>query len=236
MSELDRLGESLRRLGAATHSRPDGYEFELAGVTATYLLGEEIDDDVAGPFTVCTVPLHAGAPHFLMDLRPQSVEEVRAVARGDAFDMTIGDDPFDRAFVIEAAPSNVVAALLEDTTRARLLALSPCRLMCTDDRVRLIKWGNRTQPKVVERIVFACFGFRDAVQRLPETLARRQQAAGYRGGPPLARPEDVARADREIAEIEQVRRTRRQIRGARAGVVLIGLALLAAAYAWCSHR
>jgi hypothetical protein len=235
VSDLDPLGETLRRLGATTHSRPDGYAFELAGVTATYLLGEEIDDDVAGPFTVCTVPLHTSALHFLMDLRPQSVDEVRAVARGDALDLTIGDDPFDRAFVIEAAPSNVVAALLEDTVRARLLALAPCRLTCTGDRVRLIKWGNCARPRVVERIVLACFGFRDAVQRLPETLARRQQPAGYRGGSPIARPEDVDRAAREIAEIEQIRRTRRQIRSAKAGVVFMALAMLAAAYAWCSH-
>jgi hypothetical protein len=232
---VDLLGETLRRLGARTTSRPDGHEFHLGGVSATYLLGEEIDDVDPGPFTVCTVPLQEGALHFVMELRPQSETEALAVARGEAVDVAVGDDLFDRAFVIEAAPSNVVAALLDDATRARLLALSPCRLVCTDDRVRLIKWGNCTQPEVVERIVLSCFGFRDAVQRLPETLARRQQPAGYRGGPPITRPEDLARAAREVAEIEQVRRTRRQVRGARVGVAFIGLALLAAAYTWCSH-
>jgi hypothetical protein len=101
--------------------------------------------------------------------------------------------------------------------------------------VRVIKWGDCTEPPVVERIVRVCFGFREAVERLPDVLARQREPTGYRGGRTIPRPEDVARATAELAEVDRVRQIRRQVTGAKAGIVFIGLAVLAGALAWCSH-
>jgi hypothetical protein len=52
-----------------------------------------------------------------MELRPQTPEESRAVQSGEALDFEVGHGEFDRAFVIEAAPSSVVHVLLDEPTQ-----------------------------------------------------------------------------------------------------------------------
>ena len=230
------LYRALRALGARVSPRLDGYEFQLEGFTGQFVLGEEVEDREVGPFTVCRMQLPTGGPVFAMELRPQTEEEQSAVARGDAIDAEVGDVGFDRAFVVEAAPSQIVRILLGEQMRAALLALTPCRFACLEGHVSLSKQGTWTRADVVQRIVRACVDFAKAVQQLPAELARQREAAGYRGERIILRPEDEAGAAEELARVEDVRRTRRQLPGGNVGLLLIAaIVAMSTLYAWCSH-
>lgn len=228
------LSRALRALGARVAPRLDGYDFQLDGVAGHFILGEE-EEDQDGPFTVCRMPLPKGGPVFVMDLRPQTKDELSAVARGDAIDVQVGDGAFDRTFVIEAAPSHIVRVLLDDQIRSALLSLAPCRLASAAGYVSLTKWGTCTESELVARIVGVCADFAKAVERLPEELVRQRQSAGYRGEGTIVPPEDEARATEELAAVEGVRRTRRQIAGANVGLIALLVIVAAMMYQMCTH-
>src|SRR5262245_16563640 len=65
----------------------------------------------------------AGGGQLDLDVRPETARERRRVRDGLAIDVELGDPHFDQAFVVEAAPSDVVKRLLDENVRERLLAL-----------------------------------------------------------------------------------------------------------------
>jgi hypothetical protein len=217
------LARSLQALGARTAPRLDGCDFVLDGVSGRYTLGEVQDDD-DGPSTHCRVPLPEGVLRFAMELRPQTAAEQRALERGDAIDVELGDEVFDRAFVIEAAPGDVVRVLLDEPARAALLALRPCRFALDAGELHVSKPGTWVAPPDVARLVRLCLDVHERAQRLPLEMARHREPAGYRGALPTAavRQEDLARAEREIEAVKSLRRTRRQAAGATAGIAALG--------------
>lgn len=229
------LSRALRALGARVSPRLDGYDFELDGVAGQFILGEEADDRQTGPFTVCRMSLPTGGAAFVMELRPQTKDELSAVARGDAIDVEVGDVAFDRAFVVEAAPSHIVRILLDDPIRSALLSLAPCRFASAAGHVSLTRWGTCTESELVARVVGVCADFARGVERLPEELARQRPSAGYRGERTIVPPEDAARAAEELAVVEGVRRTRRQIAGANVGLVALAVIVAATLYALWAH-
>jgi hypothetical protein len=158
-----------------------------------------------------------------MELRARTPDAQHALDRGDAIEVQLGDEAFDRAFVVEAAPSDVIRALLDESTRAALLALAPCRFALDAGALHLSKRGTRTSKAIVAQVVGLCVDVRERVERLPLEMARHREPAGYRGalGEAAARPEDAARADAEIAAVEDARRARRQAQGMKAGVAII---------------
>jgi hypothetical protein len=217
------LAWSLRSLGARVSPRLDGYDFVLRGVAGSYTLGE-VDDHDDGPATHCRVPLPEGAPRFAMELRARTAEAQRALDRGDAIEVPLGDEAFDRSFVVEAAPADVIRALIDETTRAALLALAPCRFALDAGALHLSKPGTRTSKMIVAQVVGLCVDVHERVERLPLEMARLREPAGYRGTTPAeaaARPEEAARAAAEIEAVEDARRTRRQAQGMKAGVAIV---------------
>jgi len=230
------LGHALRALGAKVSPRLDGYDFELDGVAGCFVLGDEAYESQEGPFTVCRVSLPSEGPAFVMELRPQTMDEQRAVSRGDAIDVEMGDVVFDRAFVVEAAPSHIVRILLGEPMRFALLSLAPCRFASEAGHASLRKQGTCIEPDVVARIVTACVDFGQSVRRLPEDLARQRESAGYRGGRFDVRPEDEAQAAEELAAVKEVRRTRRQIAGANVGLVMLAVIVAGTLYELCTRR
>ena len=84
------------------------YEFAMRGAGSS-----------AESWTEVTADLPRGYPLSLRVLRcPPQPEAVR---RGDLIDVEVGDADFDRAFLVEAAPSDVVRALLDAPARAFLV-------------------------------------------------------------------------------------------------------------------
>ena len=218
------VGDALRTLGARVATRLDGCDFELGAASGRYTLGEA-DDPPDEPSTHCRVAMPEGAIQLAMELRPQTDIEQRALDRGDAFDVELGDEAFDRAFVVEAAPVDVIRVLLDEATRVALLGLAPCRFALDAGELHLSKRGTLARADAVTRIVGLCVEVRDRVERLPLEMARHREPAGYRGEPlaESARPEDEARARREIEAVEDVRRLRRQVQGTKVGLLLLGL-------------
>ena len=208
--------------------RDDGCDFVLGGATGTFVVGERSPDEPDdGRYTICRVPLAPGGPALVMDLRPQTMREERNIARGDAIDVELGDPGFDHAFVVEAAPSAIVRAVLDETVRAGLLALAPCQLTCAAGHLKLSKAGVWFAERDVAGIVVVCLRVREALERLPEGVAHGRDATGYRGERVAPSGEELARAADEIAEVRRVRRTRRQSTSANAGLIVLGLLVAA---------
>jgi hypothetical protein len=223
-----RLLAGLRALGATVTPRDDGCDFVLGGATGTFVVGERSPDEPDdGSYTICRVPLAPGGPAFVMELRPQTMREQGNIARGDAIDVELGDPGFDRAFVVEAAPSAIVRAVLGETVRAARLALAPCHLACAAGHLKLSKAGVWIGERDIAGIVVVCLRVRDSLERLPEGVAHGGDATGYRGERVAPSGEDLARAADEIAEVHRVRRTRRQSTSANAGLIVLGVLVAA---------
>ncbi|HEX4514697.1 MAG TPA: hypothetical protein VH054_14205 [Polyangiaceae bacterium] len=66
-----------------------------------------------------------------LDVRPAHGFEGADVRAGRLRDVVVGDAAFDDAFIVEAAPEEVVRLMFDATTRAELLALRPLRVLST---------------------------------------------------------------------------------------------------------
>jgi hypothetical protein len=186
----------------------------------------------------CRVPLAYGAPRLAIELRPQTPEAQRALDRGEAIDIEVGDEAFDRAFIVEAAPTAAIRALLDGPTRTALLALSPCRFALDAGDLHLSKQGTSAEPPVVALMVGLCVGVRERVERLPLEMARWREPAGFRDAArePAMSGDSEARACAELEAVEDVRRTRRQGASANVGLVVLGVVVLGVLLEWITHR
>jgi hypothetical protein len=231
------LAESLRAIGAWTAPRVDGYDFEIRGVAGRFVLGER-DDPSDAALIHCRVPVTDGAPRLAIELRPQTPREQCALDRGEAIDVELGDEAFDRAFVVEVAPLEVVRPLLDEPTRAALLALAPCRFALDAGDLHLSKSATRIDPPVVALIVGVCVGVGERVDRLRLDGSMLRGAAAYRDAAPVPTrsSDDEARAQAELEAVAGVRRTRRQSSGANAGLVLLGVVVVGWMLDMLSHR
>ncbi len=94
-----------------------------------------------------------------------------------AQDVVLGDDPFDRAFLVKSAPPDVARQLLVDEVRAEMLALPTTRLAYDDG-------SEHAHPALVVFAVGALVespGILDRMLRLVATLARvRLATSAYR--------------------------------------------------------
>ena len=79
----------------------------------------------------------------------------------------------------------------------------------------------------VAGMVRVCMRVRELLERMPGAIAHGRDAVGYRGERLAASAEDLARAEEEIAEVGRVRRTRRQITSANAGLVVLAVLVTA---------
>jgi hypothetical protein len=233
MSEGARIEEELQTLGAEVSRVKDGFVFTMRGVRGE-LVGPSPGE---GWVLHCHVPVPTPAPDFELELRPRAGAggHVRAVERGRGREreraertLDLGDAAFGHAFLLEAAPVDLIRALLDARVRAALVAAGGCGLFRQPGEVHLVT-GPRHDGGWLEPAVGACVA-----------LAERLAWVGDAGDDPCAAghayreitrfqrsTEDEALAQREIDDLRDERTLRRQLEGLPFGIALIA-ALVAA--------
>jgi hypothetical protein len=193
-------------------------------------------EDIPRPVMHFRLPLGT-VPPFLMDLRPQTAAEQRAIERGHAVDVELGDAGFDRDFVVEAAPSEVIRVLLDAPLRAELRALAPCRLTLVASELHLsrpwtvARW-TAEEIAALARMVRLCVQVGERIHLLPVEMARGGHRGGYRGATLTATGECEAAAAAQVTALMDSRRRRRRqqdiVWSLLFGGLLLGLVLLSA--------
>ncbi len=223
--------DELRALGAAPVSTGNTVMGSAGGMALTYELrpgGKNLPSR-----TFCTALIPAECPRLEMDLRPQTPGELRHVEKGRAVDLVLGDGPFDDAFIVEAAPSDVARAILDGPIRAALLTFWPCRLTVAARELCFDKGGFIEQPGEVKRLLEMCVGacvrlaaLSTEMQEKQVELARAGELGGYRGLTAEAlQALDVTNGGQvELAALHAARARRAQWRRQRTA---FGIALLA---------
>jgi hypothetical protein len=181
---------------------------------------------------------------LLLDLRPTTRSEQRAVAAGEAVDVQTGDAAFDAAWIVEGAPERLVVRALGDAAiRGRLIELASiveARVTIEDGLVTIYRRGSDVADGRVDatRIRLALDLARSARLVSEEPLAEAppppdDAAATYRSAGPRPPREPIAENLRKLKEL----RAARALRGARfailaghlltpgAGAVLMGTSI-----------
>lgn len=219
-----------QRLAAIGELLGGGSSFSSAwgsalGVRATlrYLSG---DEDDRRPWTEITAELPAKLP-FVMALRPQGWLDRRSIQRGTLVDVVVGDATFDAAYVIEAAPADVVRALLTPARRAALAGYGKISL-CTEagapPRLRLRIPALLDEPHTAKPALQLVVDLATSVR---EAYAAVEAAADVRlvGAPFREHLDTVGEheaAQRRVAEVRQLEAKRTV---GLAPMVLLSLAL-----------
>ncbi len=175
-----------------------------------------------------------------IDLRPQTKHEEKLHGRGLVVDLTFDDDPFDQAFIVEAAPADVVQILLDEAIRERLLALEPVELSSRAAGLQLAKEGwIEDHDEMVEMIdLVATIGsqlepaYRQA-DRAAEPTAETAYRGEQRGSEQLrqrAKKQLARQRQDEVAEVASVKqqRKRHQSQQQWAAIVIFLIVSLAA--------
>jgi hypothetical protein len=76
---------------------------------------------------------------FNFDVRPAQSGDANDVRDGRLRDVVVGDEAFDAAFIVEAAPEDVLRLAFDETSRAEMLALRPIRVVSTGTYAVLIE-------------------------------------------------------------------------------------------------
>jgi hypothetical protein len=138
-----------------------------------------------------------------LELRPQTTEEEHLRDAGAAVDVVIGDEAFDAAFIVEAAPVDVVRALLGPDLRARLLAAAPVIVRTVAvDTLRVVRHGWPQNAAHATPLVELAV---EIAQRVPAAFDEADQALraqGHGGGGPFREQVD-AEAARAAAGVRQ---------------------------------
>lgn len=176
-------------------------------------------DDSASPWTLVTAELPAKYP-LELHVSEQTPSRERDVERGLRVDVTVGDPAFDAAYVVEAAPADVVCRLLDPDTRQLVRRVLVGGDLTTSER-RLVMtvpgWlvdPARAMPAIelVARIA----------SRVREAFADETVQAGiYRDQPDgAAERERIATREAEVAHVRAVRDSR------HARVIAAGLGVM----------
>lgn len=141
--------------------------------------------------TICSVTL-VQSPRFILDLRRQTGEELEQVRAGRAVDVIVGDEAFDDAFIVEAAPSDVAKKLLDAETRRMLLAMQPLRLCVSQNTLWLNVVGVVGHVAIAKSMLELVLSLARRLGEMPRAIAeermvaeaREAGGAGYRGTTP----------------------------------------------------
>jgi hypothetical protein len=186
---------AMRELGATdVRARRCGLNAVVRGVPVRLdVLGAGVHDNPA--HTMCSVSL-VHAPRFLMELRPQTGEELEQVRAGRAVDVIVGDQAFDDAFIVEAAPSDVAKKLLDAETRRILLAMRPVRLCVAKDTLWLDVMGVVGHVAIAKSMLELVLSLVRKLGEVSRVIAEERMMAEAREAPGAAyrgtTPETVA--------------------------------------------
>jgi hypothetical protein len=196
--------------------------------------------------TMCSVSLMQ-APRFLMDLRRQTGEELQQVHAGRAVDVIVGDQAFDDAFIVEAAPSDVAKKLLDADTRRMLLSMRPLRLGVAKGTVWLDVVGVVGHVAIAKSMLELVLSLSRRLGEMPRAIAEERMAAeareaggaGYRGTTPGSAGAIDAwspQAEKEFAALLLARKRREHRTWVTVGIVIAVWLLFSLATMRCAHR
>ena len=196
------------------------------------------------PWTEVEVTVPA-ATMFEMELRPQTPAETRRVATGRAIDVELGDPAFDPLYIVEAAPADAAARVLDHRTRALLVALHPCEVQYSGTRLQLAKSRWQEHGSMILDMVSlasqlagsigpACAALEEA--RIA-AATREPSASTYRGADPeaLRMAADFADPGWELASLHRVRAERKRASARLVGYVAAGT-VAAFVLVWLAER
>ncbi len=180
--------------------------------------------------TMCSVSL-VHPPRFLMDLRLQTGDELAQVRAGRAVDVIVGDQAFDDAFIVEAAPSEVAKKLLDAEIRRMLLAMRPVRLGVAKDTLWLDVMGVVGHVAIARSMLELVLALTRKLGEMPRAIAEERMTADARVAPGAAyrgtTPESAGavdawspEAEKEIAALLLARKRRQQSAWLAAGLVI----------------
>jgi hypothetical protein len=85
------------------------------------------------------ITAHVSTEGVMISLRPG--QEDARVAAGEAIDVEVGDVEFDRDYVVEAAPTDRVRSIFDETLRGDIRAIHPVEITARDDTLTVAKEG-----------------------------------------------------------------------------------------------
>lgn len=194
-------------------------------------------------WTEITAELPAKLP-FVMSLRPQGWLDRRRIERDKLVDVVVGDGAFDAAYVIEAAPTDVVKALLTPARRAALAGYGEIELitepgppprLCLCIPARLDEPDNVLP--VLQLVVDLAAGVREAYAAVEAAAEVKLVGAPFRGH--LETVGEQEAAQRRIDEVRRLAGKRSHSSRLAVGVAFIvcmWLVALGGAMFWASQR
>ncbi len=120
----------------------------------------------------------ARRPDLRLHVIPQTTDDAEEVRQGRGTDVLVGDEAFDAAFLVEAAPADVVSRLFDPSIRERMMSIRPLGVHTHEEGLLVEKsgWDN-------ERFVRAMVETGDAVvTRIPIAFEEADRAAVSRAG------------------------------------------------------
>jgi hypothetical protein len=179
------------------------------------------------------IPEHGGLPiRFDIDVRPASLDDAKSTSAGRLRDLVLGDEQFDAAFVVEAAPEDIMRALFDHHARREMLALLPLRLFTSSESAfEINREGWIDDVDVLERMarLATYFGGR-LVAAAAEAAADRRRAPhdrGYRDAPPT--DVEIARErDDDLRKLDEQRMERGRREARIVFIVVLALIVLIA--------
>jgi len=180
--------------------------------------------------TMCSVSL-VNPPRFVMDLRLQTGEELEQVRAGRAVDIIVGDEAFDDAFIVEAAPSDVAKKLLDAEIRRMLLAMRPVRLCVAKETLWLDVIGVVGHVAIAKSMLELVLSLTRRLGEIPRAIAeermtaeaREAPGAAYRGTTPgsaLASDGWSPQGEKELATLLRARERRQRRMWTTMGVAI----------------
>lgn len=216
----------------------------VAGHAITYRLTTHGDGSGVVPVTEIEALVEPSA--IELELRPQDETQERLVKKGAALDLSLDDEAFDRAFIVEGAPSEAIKKWLTKPIRERLVSHAPLTVelrgkLLVVSKARWVEDPAQAQSLAHGAAMLATEHARVVRARRDDALASASaQRDGYRNAvsPDSAR-HAIARAERaerdEIAKLAAVRGARSADRRVAyvAGVILtLTLVLAFLLFAW----
>jgi hypothetical protein len=229
------------QLAGSTDAAIDGFTSVVGTVRGRVLRYEPGAQRRASGRRTCeaTMALPAGVADVEIHLMPQTKTTESLVRGGLQIDVPVGDVQFDPQVVVEAAPAELVRAVLDDRTREHVLALMPCVVHVAGGRARIERKAGELTAERVRRELALLLAVGERLATVGAEVGAKKVHAlaeageGYRGvsaeGARAALSEPTGPA--ELEKLRAVRRERgRTGLGLAIALAVILLALWAAAY------
>jgi hypothetical protein len=163
--------------------------------------------DLAGP-----------SVRFFLDVRPAQAFEAAEVRSGRLRDIILGDPAFDDAFIVEAAPRDLLELVFDAAVRTEMLALLPLRIFSSEElAIEIEREGWIEDVEVLERLTRLAARLGGSIGPAAHAAAEARRAApvkgGYRDGPPT--PEEIEQERDEDLRALGAQREQRQRRDRR---------------------